>query len=279
MKKLTEKALLVDLTISQWSARKYDRKATKEVDETHNTKDAGRFNKILIATDHLKAIQSIVTEARQYHYDNTLPWDDKGRRLMPSTNYFDFTKKMSEIKSKFEKEVANFAASYPTMIEEARVRLNGLFNDDDYPNDIEEKFDIRVSFSPIPEKEDIRVDIDEAEVLKLQDAIGKEINNRFAEAHRNIFQRVVDHLKHMKERLDVKDSVFKNTLFENILPLIDLLPRLNVAGDPNVDTMCNDLRSLYVDPDNVRNSKRLRAQKAGEVDALLNKFNTFYNAA
>lgn len=67
MKNLAEKALLVTLNISQWSARKYDRKVTEEVNDTHQAKDAGRFNKLLIDKTHLDEIQKIVNEARHFH--------------------------------------------------------------------------------------------------------------------------------------------------------------------------------------------------------------------
>lgn len=78
MNNLTEKAMLVRLSISQWTARKYDKKISREVASLHNTSsDAGRYNKVLIAKQAIEAIQKIVSESRTYHYINTLAWEGR----------------------------------------------------------------------------------------------------------------------------------------------------------------------------------------------------------
>jgi hypothetical protein len=79
----------------------------------------------------------------------------------------------------------------------------------------------------------------------------------------------------MRERLNEADAVFRDSLFENILSLVELLPRLNVAGDANITAVCNDLKSIYCDPENVRKDKKLRADKAKEVEAMLSKIDSF----
>ena len=46
--KLSDKALLVQLSISQWTARKYDKRATEQVNNANNAAmTAGRYNKSL----------------------------------------------------------------------------------------------------------------------------------------------------------------------------------------------------------------------------------------
>lgn len=62
---LANKAMQVRLSISQWSARKYDRKVSSEVASKYNTdNDAGRYNKVLIAKDAIVKIQKIANAAR-----------------------------------------------------------------------------------------------------------------------------------------------------------------------------------------------------------------------
>ena len=128
---LTEKGILVTLNITQWTARKFDSKATAKVNKAYKANDAGRFNKLLISKEHLDVIQKIVTEARNFHYDNSMPWGDLGERLLPSTNFFEYTQGLSEIKTRFEDAVRTFCKEYQNMKEEARARLNGLFSEKD----------------------------------------------------------------------------------------------------------------------------------------------------
>ena len=55
---ITEKAMLVRLSISQWTGKKIDRKATDEMCETNNvSSDWAKAEKYLVAENELKKIQ------------------------------------------------------------------------------------------------------------------------------------------------------------------------------------------------------------------------------
>lgn len=279
MKNLTEKALLVYLSISQWSAHKYDKKVTSEVNHKHNTTDAGRFNKVLIAKDHLKAIQQIASKARDFHYENTLPWSDNGDRVLPSTNYFEYVAKLRELKAEFEEKVNAFVMNYPSLVEEAKTKLNGLFNANDYPrlDLIKDKFDFKSSFMPLATEDDFRVQLGEDEVKDLKNNIQSEINQRLNEAVQDIFNRVKAQLEHMHERLSDKDAVFRDSLFTNMSDLVKLLPRLNITNDSAINALVEDLKSLCVDPEAVRHSAHLRSAKANEVNSILKNMGALFN--
>src|SRR5438067_597619 len=126
MKNLSEKAILVDLTISSWSASKYDKKVTKEVEEDYNAKNAGRFNKILIARKDLEDLNKIANDARHFHRKNTLPWSDSGDRLLPATNYFYYINELRGYKQNFDDAVNNFINAYPDLKADAKNRLHNM---------------------------------------------------------------------------------------------------------------------------------------------------------
>ena len=73
--KLNDKALLVQLTVSQWTARKYDKKVTEQIATQHDTViEAGRYNKSLLPlNDYLGNIHQKTTAIRKEYYENTLP--------------------------------------------------------------------------------------------------------------------------------------------------------------------------------------------------------------
>ena len=51
---LSDRALLVQLSISQWTARKFDKKVTNDVANTHGVaSSAGRYNKALLPMNDL----------------------------------------------------------------------------------------------------------------------------------------------------------------------------------------------------------------------------------
>lgn len=272
---LTEKALLVTLNISQWTAKKYDKKATKEVNDNHGATDAGRFNKALISKGHLKNIETIANEARSFHNTNTLPWGDNGERLLPSANYFEYCQAIAKLKNRFDAHVREFCQDYPRMIDEARRQLNGLFNETDYPANVADKFSVKETFMPVPDSADFRLNLNSQEVEGLRATIESEVNGRFATAQKGIYERISKQLNAMHERLSDKDKVFRDTLFENLRELIDLLPRLNIADDPNITALTDELKSVYADPAAVRTNTMLRAEKAAQVEDILNNLNGF----
>jgi len=144
-RKLQDKAMLVHLQIRRWSARKHDRRISAEVARRHNTdEDAGRYNKQLLAKQHLEDVYLTSNRVRRFHYEKTLPWSDTGERILPAALHPEYTKELRELKTKFEHEVSAFVAAYPQLIQEARFHLQGLFNPDDYPSaeEIAEKFGI-----------------------------------------------------------------------------------------------------------------------------------------
>ena len=72
-------AMLVELSISQWTARKLDKSTTSEVlvAKQAGDKGAARVNKHLLAgRTELEVISQYVGRIRDYFYMNTLPWSD-----------------------------------------------------------------------------------------------------------------------------------------------------------------------------------------------------------
>ena len=142
-------AMLVEFNASVWTARKLDKSTTDEVVQNKNAaaKDAARVNKHLLAgRTELDVIQQAVTRARQFVYDNTLPWSDAGLRLLPTTNFQKFAERMNAFDDEFEALVKSFVAIYPSLITAQAMALGDMFRRDDYPtaNEIMTKFAFRL---------------------------------------------------------------------------------------------------------------------------------------
>ncbi len=157
--KLHDRAMLVDISISQWSMRKHDKKISDEIEEQYETHDAGRYNKVLIAVEQAKIISKVANEARIFHYNNTLPWSDEGRRILPSANYWEYVGELNPLKHKFWRTVKSFWDNYYNYKEESRNRLKDMFREDDYPSldFLREKYRFNISFLPIPDTDDFRI--------------------------------------------------------------------------------------------------------------------------
>jgi hypothetical protein len=273
---ITEKAMLVRLSISQWTARRFDLKATNHVISDYGAKrDSGRFNKLLVDLDAVKTYQKAANEARTFHYSNTLPWGDDGSRILPSKNYLPYTKKMRKLKESFEKSVNDFVDMYPGLIERAQNDLNGLFNKKDYPSpsDLPGKFNFSIGVVPVPAAGDFRVSLSEDEVEQIRADIEARVQDSIAAAMRDAWDRLFQVVKHMAEKLRDRKAIFRDSLIGNIEELCDILPRLNLTDDPNLKKIVRETKQALagLDPEVLRKHEIDRKLAADQAQGILKK--------
>lgn len=278
MANVTEKAMLARLNISQWTARKYDKKATREVAETHGTAtDVGRYNKVLVAKESLQAIATAANAAREFHARNTLPWMDDGFRILPSANYFPYMERMRELRADFEREVSVFVASYADYVDDAKARLNGLFDGADYPSawELRRRFGFDPMTMPVPRAADFRVDLGSDEETRIRAEIEGRVNAAIDGAVRDTWNRVHDVVSKMAERLraytGTKEGAFRDTLVENVRDLVELLPRLNVTGDAMLDRTAEEMRATLCahDAQTLREDDGARRETAAAAEKIM----------
>ena len=276
---LTEKAMLVRQRIKTWSGRKIDKQITNDViDQHHASPDSGRWNKVLVAKDALETVNKTVSEARAHHYQHTLIWEDGGTRILPAAAYFDYMDGQRDLQSGFETAAAEFARNYPQYIADARQNLNSMFNPCDYPpvHDILGRFAFATIVSPLPDKDDFRVTLADAERDRIQAEIEDRNNQILADATAECWQRLHDCVQKMAERLSDSDNRFRDTLVTNLRELVDLLPKLNLANDPRLERMRQDIagRLCQNDPATLRPASRAfnsaaRARQSRDAEQIL----------
>jgi hypothetical protein len=286
-KELSEKAMLVNLHISQWTARKHDRKISDKVAEDFGAESSelGRYNKVLIAQEEVKEVQKISSEARNFHYENTLPWTDEGSRILPSANFEAYSQKMRSYRDRFEEATRSFVENYPALIEDARIRLNGMFNPADYPNpfEIERKFRFGVNIGPLPVSEDFRVSLNGQEADKIKEQIETRVKEAQAEATKDLWQRLYEVVKRITDKLSEPDRknkkgedappIFRDSLIGNAVEICTLLPKLNINDDPELEKMRKEIESKLTktQPGTLRENKEVREQTAETANDILNK--------
>src|SRR5574343_798172 len=164
---LSNKAMLVNLSISQWTGKKVDKKANETVERTHLTEGkVGLYSKRLLPnTKELDTINNLSQGMSKFFYDNTLPWFSDGSRIIKASHYMEFTNEFRTLKGKFDKAVLDFIRDYPALKEQAKRKLGDLYNESDYPSDqeIQYTFDVKVSFIPVPDVGDFHTEILESE--------------------------------------------------------------------------------------------------------------------
>ena len=270
---LQNKAMLVTLSVSCWPARKQDKKVSAEVEASHNAKDAGRYNKLLIDKEHLDPLTSYAGQIRQYHYKMTMPWMDNGARLLPSKLFAEYSAEMRKMKAEYARLVSTFAQLYSTrLVQEARQRLGTMYDPTDYPDasELYGKFDVELDIMPVPDGADFRVAVSDSERQRISDEISERVAKRQATAIRDAWSRVREGLDRVLARLTAKKVVIHDSLIENLEDLSRILPGLNISDDPRMSEVCDRIiAGLLVDPHRLRNSVSARARVVAEAQAIL----------
>jgi hypothetical protein len=277
---ITERAMLAAVHISIWTAVKHDRKVSREVAQRHGAYDgAGRYNKQLLhEAERLEALRSLAGQIRQYFYLITLPWSDEGFRLLPAHFYFELTTKMREFEQAFAQQVEEFLTVYPSYIDLVRPELNGLFREEDYPSTekLRNKFGVKLEVLPIPSGNDFRVTLSEEEQARVAREIDENVRQSLQKGTEDLWTRLKAVVSHMIERLNEPESRFHASLVTNICELVDVLPRLNVNEDEELNRFAEEIRNRLCGftARELKKNEILRAATVNDAAQILTEMDT-----
>lgn len=273
-------SILVELNISVWTASKLDRGATESVTADNKAvSSAAKVQKNLMAgTAKRKEIADYAASCRLWHMKHTLPWSDKGARLLPTTLLLEYRQQMAKMEDRFNTMVRDFIADYPNLVTQARGNLGDLFDANDYPSaqEVAGKFGFRFVYSPLPEAGDFRIDLPAQEMEEIKRQYAAAQDERVNEAMRNAWGQLHDMLTGIAEKLaDTGESKrYHETLVTNAASLCGLLTHLNVTGDPKLEEARAALERAMagVNIDDIRNSPDVRRVVKADVEDIIKKF-------
>lgn len=296
---IASSAMLVDVSISQWAGQRKDVGISNEVTNTKNAeKGTAKVTKKLLPTSQrLKAIETFVTAVRSSHKAITMPWSNNGLRLLPTTVYFDYHNQMSAYQMQFAQLVDDFLNGYDDDIIEAQLFLGDMFDISNYPTreDLMNKFQFRLSYIPLPESGDFRVDIGNDAIGQVKSAYQSYYTEQVQNAMNDIWHRLYEVLARMSERLDYKDNYvieqctskdgkvrnkrrnvdakkFHDTLVSNVVEMTEIMQKLNVTNDSRMSAMALKLQEAMhgITPDALREDEFTRLSTKSAVDDIIN---------
>jgi len=272
-------AMLVELKISCWTGRKKDKSASATVtDQNYADKGTASVNKKLLGNcDELTAIHKFVANSRNINYDVTMPWSDLGQRLLTMPVYFKHHPILTGLQTEFYRMSDTFCNNYTWEISRAQARLGDLFRREDYPTEesIRSKFSFTISYIPLPDAGDFRIDIGNEQQQVLKDHYSEYYNKQLVSAMNDVWQRTYKALSNMSDRLDYsgddKKKIFRDTLVDNVIDMVDMLNVCNVTGDSQMEQMRLTLEEALrgVTPDGLRTNETLRVETKRAVDDAL----------
>ena len=280
---ISSSALLVELNISVWPASKIDREITDKVNsDAGAVRGASQTKKNLFAGTSLrKDIADFAARVRLYHNRHTLPWADKGERMLPTALFLEYKQTMNGYERTFEMMCDNFFIEYPRLVAEAPTALQGLFKAEDYPEieEVREKFGFKRTVKPVPEAGDFRLDIPAEDLEEMRSEFVNQQDKKLADAMREPWERLHKTLVGMSEKLtdvegDDGKKRYHDTLITNPLELCELLTKLNVTNDPKLEEARRqvELTMLGANIESIKEYAHTRNELKSKVDNILKRF-------
>jgi hypothetical protein len=280
---ITSSAVLVEMNISVWTANKLDKGATDAVLVSNGATvaDAAQVRKNLMAgTTMRKQIADYAAGCRLWHNMRTLPWSDKGPRILPTSLFMDYKAELNVRRDTFMRMADEFRTNYPALIQTSANYMGALHNPDDYPSvdEVMNKFGFRVVFSPVPESGDFRLDIPQQELDEVRQSYDNAFDTRLAEAMRTPWEQLHKMLTSMSEKLVEGNEETKrrwhDTFVTNAQDLCGMLTHLNITKDPKLEAARRQLETamLGADIDDIKESEDSRAELKGKLDAILSGY-------
>lgn len=277
---VAQKTVLTQIKISAWSGNKLDKQTTDEIrTQKHADGHIGNFRKALIDRKDLSGIQRVVSEARAYHYEHTLPWLDEGQRLLPATKLDGYSVFMKSLALDFDREVGDFLAHYPKAVDMAKTRLGDLFVQADYPSveQLRNQFMFTFTVSPVPTGDDFRVAVD----AEIKAQVDERLKDALKLALSDTAGRIVRHVSHLVERLEEVDNGSKKgtggqvrfhaSMVQNIKDLVAAMPDFNLSNDKELDAINQDMRAKLsrISVHDLKNDSNVRkSTKSAAKDVL-----------
>jgi hypothetical protein len=284
---IADRAMLVRLSIGKFNPKRIDKKISREVAQQHGIDEAmGRYEKSIVDTDSLEAARQLESAIRQEHYRRTLPWGEDGARILTSAGYFAYAEFMREAKGKWDPVVDAYLSNWDTFKADAKRKLNGAYREEDYPTkaQLRAKFSFTWKVEPVPTANDFRVSLGANEVAAIRSQIEGNLKATLDEATQEIWVRLKKVVAKMSERLHLydpqnpADASFRDTLVTNITDLLDVVPSLNVTGDPNITAFVSEIRANLTkhSADALRDSDHAREATAKAADDILSRMGEFF---
>lgn len=284
---LTDKAMLVALNVTGWSASAQDKDAAAEVAENHQADpEVGRYTKRLLPKEAMQEVNALGREIRASHEDLTLPWTERLYRLLPVASYEKYQEVIDQLAEERVQARSRLIANLPDYIARAKQELGDLFEPGLYPSpeQLKELIAVERSFMPIPDGNHFVADLAQAEVDKIRRQIDRQNEARLESAMSHLYQQLGRQIGQCLKQLtppegEERSPAVRAASLENLRKLSRLIPAKNLTDDPELNRVCKELQAALegVDAKNLQPSSReydaaARDKLSAQLEAMNRRF-------
>lgn len=211
-----------------------------------------------------RAVRKVITRAKHHWLSMTTPYPEAGVRLMRRSAVDLFNTFMAGCRTELREAAKALEAKRTELIERARIDLGDLFNEADYPDRLDDAFELHWDFPSVDPPGYLKELNPE---LYAQEC--EKISARFQEsvvlaeqAFAAQLQQLVTHLvERLKGDVDGKPKVFRDSAVENLNAFFEQFRTLNIGSSGQLEELVQTAQKALtgVTPDELRGNADARA--------------------
>jgi len=285
---LNEKAMLVKLSTRRATLSRRDADAEAIIQQQMDDASLVVISKLFRDKNNpVKQVLSQLSEIYTKHKQMTLPYMDKGPRILPNNLYMDYTTDIRQMISKLDAQLQAVMVNYDSYVDQdIQFRSNGKAATravrEDYPqaHEFESRVGVELRFMPLPDKKHFLFDLSDEDV------------NNFTQAMRDVevlanndaVKRMLEPLTHLVNKLNTpigtEGSIFRDSAIENVVENAELAKKLLLDPDPAMLKTVDDLIATVSKYHSawLRESPVVREQAAKQLDDIAKQMGAFMGA-
>lgn len=287
---LASSGMLVSVDVNVWSATKQDRSISNEVTTAKRAdQSAGRYVKNLLADNpRHKAVANYRQTIYNWVKRRTYRWNNS-QDYLPSVDLPKFKQEYREHEIMFNKLLAEFIASYDSIVSDMAFKQGDMFDRNDYParEELASKFGIRLYVSEVPMSDfrcriasDIADDLFETYSQQAQEIVSNvmvEQQTRFIDVMKSISHCCGTEESEVDGEVKIRKRKIYDTTIEKAREMCQTFKEFNLEGSVELEQARASLERALdgVDAQTIRDSDAVRANVKSDIDDILGKFGAF----
>lgn len=245
--KVTDKMIMVKLRCSYDTGSRTSQSESDKLTEDKNCASSMLSVRVKMFDRMMTGLfSSSLSALRGYYNGHTLPWDERGWRVISS-------KKFKQFKDTLEERIANLDEAFEkTFIDKYDVHKEYYENnkgdlDQDFPTkqEMRDGYKIEYDIGAVASTSDIRIQgIDQEARRELKESMEKQYESKIKNGLSDIATRLSEATKDIGDRTSSEDQhgkKYKRSL-ENLDSLTDIVEDLNLTGDQRIKEACKSIK-------------------------------------
>lgn len=226
-----------------------------------------------------KGVTDCLHRMKMYWISTTVPYPDRGIRLIRRGFIEEFETKMKEFQSQLEEAVDVLEGQYERMLEARKESMGELFNIRDYPDSIKPEFEVSWDFTSV-EPPDYLKQLNPELYKREQEKVAKRLEQAVEMAESGFVNEFKKFVASLYDKLaggdDGKRKVIRDSAVNNIHDFIAKFKSLNIGSNQELEGLVNQCEDLVdgVTPEELRKSNELKdilADGLGKIDKQIDE--------